>query len=180
MFREHSATPTDHALNQLASILSEDASTAAEELAQEAKKNGEQTQINVMVGAKPRQTLAAEFVLAFTDNLRLFADLKLSPSEMRLLALVLKTMEFGNLLNFSQAAAGKALGFGKAHTSRLFQSLRRKGLFVEHDGHTYANPRLFLKGLPHRLDAAKVAALREVSASAQAQVDGITYAQTLR
>lgn len=179
MYRETSTTHTGNVLTELSTLLSADAVDAAKELADEAEKNGERTQINVMIGSKPRQTLAAGFVMTFTDNLRLLADLGITPSEMRLLAFILEAMEYGNLLNLSQAAAGKALGFSKAHMSRLFQSLRAKGVLFDRGGHTYVNPRLFLKGLPHKLDPVRAGALRDLSDAAGKEA-GPSFGQTLR
>ena len=119
MYRENFTLPNNTAADELGEFLSQDAREEAEGLFQEAQALGEETQVNVTIGSKPRQSIAAPFVLAFSSNLRLLADLGLSSSETRLLAYVIETMEFGNLLNFSQARAGKDLNYSKAHTSRL-------------------------------------------------------------
>ena len=92
------------------------------------------------------------YVFAFTSNFRVFSDLDISKNEFRVLTYILEYMEFGNLINPSQASLCKALNIASGNMSNIFKKLRQKGILVEHHGHLYINSNIFAKGMSHQLD----------------------------
>lgn len=92
------------------------------------------------------------YVFAFTSNFRVFSDLDISKNEFRVLTYILEYMEFGNLINLSQASLCKALNIASGNMSNIFKKLRQKGILVEHHGHLYINSNIFAKGMSHQLD----------------------------
>ena len=51
-----------------------------------------------------KATVKADFVLAFTSNLRQLAELNISQNELKVITYILEVMEFGNLICINQSA----------------------------------------------------------------------------
>ena len=54
-----------------------------------------------------KATVKADFVLAFTSNLRQLAELNISQNELKIITYILEIMEFGNLICINQSAIKK-------------------------------------------------------------------------
>lgn len=146
--------------------LQENGYTATESLAAQvqnaahrsAMDNPEAKSINLSITTKiqnndkPKVSLGGEFVMAFVDNL---ITLDLTPNEFKIMAYVLKWMEFGNLIGLSQKKVGEDLNISKSNVSRIYKSLEQKDIFVKVEGHLFVNSNIFCKGLAHKLDKEK-------------------------
>ena len=64
----------------------------------------------------------ADFVLAFTSNLRQLAELNISQNELKVITYILEVMEFGNLICINQSAIAKELGLAKSNVSYTFKA----------------------------------------------------------
>ena len=93
-----------------------------------------------------------EFVIAFTENLRVLADLGLSSRQIKVMVYMLDAMEFGNLLMLNQKKMAEDLKIDSGNLSRDLKSLRSKSVLVEKNGHTYINSNLFAKGIKGGMD----------------------------
>lgn len=98
-----------------------------------------------------KATVKADFVLAFTSNLRQLAELNISQNELKIITYILEVMEFGNLICINQSAIAKELGLAKSNVSYTFKKLRSKNILIEKNGHLFMNSSLFQKGLSHSL-----------------------------
>ncbi|WP_112925016.1 DNA-binding protein [Escherichia coli] len=115
------------------------------------------------------------YVFAFTSNFRVFSDLDISKNEFRVLTYILEYMEFGNLINLSQASLCKALNIASGNMSTIFKKLKQKGILVDHHGHLYINSNIFAKGMSHQLDEKRKEHLsnaRSVQAEIEQYLDG--------
>ena len=110
-------------------------------------ENNTSIKITTHIAKEKKATIKSPFVVTFPENLMTLASLGITPRELKVTAYLLTAMEFGNLLFFSQKQACADLLIDKASMSRIFKSLHAKGVLVEHNGHTYVNSNLFLKGL---------------------------------
>ena len=82
-----------------------------------------------------KATVKADFVLAFTSNLRQLAELNISQNELKIITYILEIMEFGNLICINQSAiAKKKLGLAKSNVSYTFKKLRSKNILIEKMG----------------------------------------------
>lgn len=98
-----------------------------------------------------KATVKADFVLAFTSNLRQLAELNISQNELKVITYILEVMEFGNLISINQTVIAKELGVAKSNISYTFKKLRSKNILIENNGHLFMNSALFQKGLSHSL-----------------------------
>jgi DNA-binding MarR family transcriptional regulator len=98
-----------------------------------------------------KATVKADFVLAFTSNLRQLAELNISQNELKIITYILEIMEFGNLISINQSVIAKELGLAKSNVSYTFKKLRNKNILIEKNGHLFMNSSLFQKGLSHSL-----------------------------
>lgn len=118
----------------------------------------------------PKRRLAVKkgnhFVLAFVENMLELARLGVSKREWEVLAYILKQMEFGNLVAFSQAACARDLSLCTSTVSTIFKSLRTKGVLVETNGHLFVNSNLFMKGLMPRMKKDRAANLKAAASTA--------------
>ncbi len=97
-------------------------------------------------------SVKANFVLAFTSNLRQLAELNISQNELKIITYILEVMEYGNLISISQAAIAKNTGIAKSNVSHNFKKLKdKKILIVDADGNLLMNSCLFQKGLNHSM-----------------------------
>ena len=92
-----------------------------------------------------KATVKADFVLAFTSNLRQLAELNISQNELKIITYILEIMEFGNLICINQSAIAKELGLAKSNVSYTFKKLRSKNILIEKNGHLFMNSSLFQK-----------------------------------
>ena len=60
-----------------------------------------------------KATVKADFVLAFTSNLRQLAELNISQNELKIITYILEIMEFGNLICINQSAITKKVRISK-------------------------------------------------------------------
>ena len=81
-----------------------------------------------------KATVKADFVLAFTSNLRQLAELNISQNELKIITYILEIMEFGNLICINQSAIAKELGLAKSNVSYTFKKLRSKNILIEKMG----------------------------------------------
>jgi hypothetical protein len=130
----------------------------------------EWNELNRTVGVN-HEPAVMDYVVAFPENLVAIAALGLTPSEMKVLAHILKAMEWGNLLSFEQKACAEAVGLGKSAVSKIFRSLTAKGVIVRNDGHLYINSNLFAKGW-----GSKWTTTQERLAMAAKEINGIAPA----
>ena len=107
-----------------------------------------------------KATVKADFVLAFTSNLRQLAELNISQNELKVITYILEVMEFGNLICINQSAIAKELGLAKSNVSYTFKRLVEKNILIKKDGHTFMNSNLFAKGLNHSMNEERRANLR--------------------
>lgn len=118
------------------------------------KKQAEDEKLTATIHIKAdkrKATIKEEFVIAYTQNLRELAELKISPTELKIIAYILEIMEFGNLICLSQKQMSINLGISKTNISYHYNKLKDKGILIEKDGHTYMNSKIFQKGLTHSL-----------------------------
>ena len=120
----------------------------------ELAKEGQGVSVKTYV-SKPKPLTLTPFVVAFTDNLDVLLKLGITPTQLKILTYVLKAMEYGNLVNLNQKAMAKDLELDSGNLSRNLKALERKGVLVKHDGHTYLNSNLFIKGLKSGMDKAR-------------------------
>jgi len=112
----------------------------------ELAKSGSNIEVNTVV-RKARPKIKQEFVITFIDNLQVLADLGLSSRQLKVMLYMLKAMEFGNIIMLSPKKMAEDLGIDKGNISRDLKELRNKNVLVEHEGHTYINSNIFVKGL---------------------------------
>lgn len=124
-------------------------------------KNGN-INLSTIIKADSKATVKKPYVLAFTHNLKVLARLKITNSELLVLAYILEAMEYGNLISLNQNQMKEDTGLSQPSISRSLNGLRKKDIIVAHNGHTYINANLFAKGLPHRMKKEKVEAFRKV------------------
>lgn len=117
----------------------------------EAIENGGTVKVTQTFNLDRKSTVKADFVLAFTSNLRQLAELNISQNELKIITYILEVMEFGNLICINQSAIAKELGLAKSNVSYNFKKLRQKNIIVENQGHLFMNSALFQKGLSHSL-----------------------------
>ena len=137
-----------------------------------AKSNGNLSVSTVIKGEeKSKATLKKPYVLAFTHNLKVLAQLKLTSNELLVLAYILEAMEFGNLITLNQNQMAVDTGLRQPNISRCFKSLREKGVIIDKNNHTYINSNIFAKGLPHRLNKEKLENMRKAQEGNQGSYD---------
>ncbi len=117
----------------------------------------------------------AEYALAFLDNFLSLLDAGISPQEMKIAAITLKKMEYGNLVSLSQSALAKELGMSRQLVNKHFKTLEKKGFFVKEGGHLFVNSTIFVKGLSTRMDAE-----RRANLNAAHDTKNGAFKQTLR
>lgn len=140
-----------------------DAGLRDDECLSKAKEMAEagNVEITTIVKHAKKKSLKDNFVMAFTDNLEVLANMGVNASELRVIAYCLKVMEYGNLLQFSQATACKDLDMKKSNMSTIFKSLKEKNVLVDVDGHLFVNSNLFTKGLSQSLNEEKRSNMRK-------------------
>lgn len=92
------------------------------------------------------------FVYQFTSNFRVLSDMDISKNEMRVLSYILELMDYGNLINVSQASICKELKIASGNMSNIFKKLREKGVLIEREGHLFVNSNIFAKGITNKTD----------------------------
>ena len=113
-----------------------------------ALENGKKVKVTTHFELDKKVTVKANFVLAFTSNLRQLAELNISQNELKIITYILEVMEYGNLISISQAAIAKNTGVAKSNVSHNFKKLKdKKILIVDKDGNLLMNSALFQKGL---------------------------------
>lgn len=117
----------------------------------EAIANGGSVKVNNNFNLDRKATVKADFVLAFTSNLRQLAELNISQNELKIITYILEVMEYGNLICINQSSIAKALNLAKSNVSYNFKKLREKKILIEKNGHLFMNSSLFQKGLSHSL-----------------------------
>ncbi|MDJ4921044.1 DNA-binding protein [Salmonella enterica] len=93
-----------------------------------------------------------DYVHLFTKNFECLAELDITKNELKVIAKILKKMEFGNLFHISQAALCRDLGIGKSNMSLIFKKLKTKGIIIDKDGDLFMNSNIFLKGQAHSIN----------------------------
>ena len=117
----------------------------------QAIENGGTVQVTQNFNLDRKATVKADFVLAFTSNLRQLAELNISQNELKIITYILEIMEFGNLICINQSSIAKELNLAKSNVSYNFKKLRQKNILIEKNGHLFMNSSLFQKGLSHSL-----------------------------
>ena len=113
-----------------------------------ALEDGKKVKVTTHFELDKKVTVKANFVLAFTSNLRQLAELNISQNELKIITYILEVMEYGNLISISQAAIAKNTGVAKSNVSHNFKKLKdKKILIVDKDGNLLMNSALFQKGL---------------------------------
>jgi len=96
---------------------------------------------------------AGKFIFLFPENWRkLVINYGLSGLESNVLMLIMEKMQFGNLVQISQAGIASELNTKQPSISRVFKSLKEKQVLIEKDKSIYLNPRLASKGNPKTLN----------------------------
>lgn len=139
----------------------------------EAIENGGTIKVTQTFNLDKKATVKADFVLAFTSNLRQLAELNISQNELKIITYILEIMEFGNLICINQSTIAKELNLAKSNVSYTFKKLRNKNILIEKNGHLFMNSSLFQKGLSHSLTTERRENLK------QAQVTKIGEKQQL-
>ena len=119
-----------------------------------------------------KATVKADFVLAFTSNLRQLAELNISQNELKVITYILEVMEFGNLICINQSAIAKELGLAKSNVSYTFKKLRNKNILIENNGHLFMNSSLFQKRIKSFFNNRKTRALKKCSTYEVAKKEG--------
>ncbi len=148
-------------LNEIDAIVDEEEKDRVRELLE----NNTAVKITTHIAKDKKATIKSEFVIAFPENLQVLADMKISPRELKVIAYLLQVMQFGNLLSFSQKQACTDLIIDKASMSRIFKSLKKKGVLIDNNGHTYVNSNLFSKGLKQGMDKERRQHLKSAQSS---------------
>lgn len=113
-----------------------------------ALESGKKLKVTTKFELDKKVSVKANFVLAFTSNLRQLAELNISQNELKIITYILEVMEYGNLISISQAAIAKNTGVAKSNVSHNFKKLKdKKILIVDKDGNLLMNSALFQKGL---------------------------------
>ena len=113
-----------------------------------ALESGKKVKVTTKFELDKKVSVKANFVLAFTSNLRQLAELNISQNELKIITYILEVMEYGNLISISQAAIAKNTGVAKSNVSHNFKKLKDKmSLIVDKDGNLLMNSALFQKGL---------------------------------
>ena len=113
-----------------------------------ALESGKKVKVTTKFELDKKVSVKANFVLAFTSNLRQLAELNISQNELKIITYILEVMEYGNLISISQAAIAKNTGVAKSNVSHNFKKLKdKKILIVDKDGNLLMNSALFQKGL---------------------------------
>lgn len=113
-----------------------------------ALESGKKLKVTTKFELDKKVSVKANFVLAFTSNLRQLAELNISQNELKIITYILEVMEYGNLISISQAAISKNTGVAKSNVSHNFKKLKdKKILIVDKDGNLLMNSALFQKGL---------------------------------
>lgn len=111
-------------------------------------ESGKKVKVTTKFELDKKVSVKANFVLAFTSNLRQLAELNISQNELKIITYILEVMEYGNLISISQAAIAKNTGVAKSNVSHNFKKLKdKKILIVDKDGNLLMNSALFQKGL---------------------------------
>lgn len=92
------------------------------------------------------------FVYQFTSNFRVLSDMDISKNEMRVLSYILELMDYGNLINVSQASICKELKIASGNMSNIFKKLKEKGVLIDREGHLFVNSNIFAKGITNKTD----------------------------
>ena len=92
----------------------------------QAIENGGTVQVTQNFNLDRKATVKADFVLAFTSNLRQLAELNISQNELKIITYILEVMEFGNLICINQSSIAKELNLAKSNVSYNFKKLRQK------------------------------------------------------
>ena len=109
-----------------------------------ALEDGKKVKVTTHFELDKKVTVKANFVLAFTSNLRQLAELNISQNELKIITYILEVMEYGNLISISQAAIAKNTGVAKSNVSHNFKKLKdKKILIVDKDGNLLMNSALF-------------------------------------
>lgn len=116
-------------------------------------ENGGKIKVTQNFNLDKKLTVKANFVLAFTSNLRQLAELNISQNELKIITYILEVMEYGNLIGINQSTIAKDLGLAKSNVSYNFKKLRQKNILVENNGHLFMNSALFQKGLAHSMQS---------------------------
>lgn len=123
--------------------------------------DGKKIKVSNNFNLDTKMSLNAQFVVAFTSNLRQLAELNISQNELKIITYILEVMEYGNLISISQAAIARNTGIAKSNVSHNFKKLKDKNILIlDKDGNLLMNSALFQKGLSHSMNKERIEHLK--------------------
>jgi len=108
----------------------------------------DENDVNVIVANNTKQKVNNQFVILFYDSLlSIINDYKLKQMDLKVLLVLLKKMEYGNLLKYTQNNIAKQLKTQQPNVSRSLKNLRESGILIlTEDKEEYINPQIINKG----------------------------------
>lgn len=115
--------------------------------------NDKNADVHVHTGYEKMDIPPNSFILLFYSSLKsLIREFHLSPTDIVALLQIAEYMEYGNLFRMSYAQLARDIGIDPRNLSKTVKKLKDSKILIEHDGNSYINPQVLIKGRFKRKD----------------------------